>query len=954
MEIERWAEIEHLYHAALELHDSERAAFLAKACLGDEPLRREVESLLASDAQAGSFIESPAIEVAARSLAAEGLLPDLSTAALKIGTAVSHYSLITKIGRGGMGVVYRARDTKLGRDAALKFLPEEFVKDPQKLERFRREAWAASALSHPNICTIYEIGEHEGHLFIAMELVEGKTLAEKLKGGPLAIEEVVANSRQIAEALDEAHEHNIVHRDLKPANVMVTPKGRVKILDFGLAKLVRETETDAQTEESLLLTHAGAVMGTVPYMAPEQLSGEPVDARTDLYALGELMYEMATGQRPFLEPQTSRLISAILTRLPRRPSELNPQVSEELEAIIVKAMEKDPAKRYQSARELMAGLGPQESALWLPLSASKKIEASAAPPLQKGKAVFIGGLALAVLSLLVIFLVPAIRRHILSPPSAIGGLPVQKELAVFPFSVIGGDTGDSAFSRGLAETLAAKLTQISSGRSLRVVPVQDLSARNVQTARDAQKVFGVNLVLTGSLERAGDRFRISYALVDPKSDRQIRADTLTVSAFDPFGIEDQVVEGTAGMLGLIVRAAERQQVESHGTQMAGAFQDYLKGLGYLQNYEMTENIDHAIDSFQSALKVDSNYTLAYAALGQAYWRKFDTTQDTGWVNKAQNSCSHAMTLNSELPATHLCLGIMESGTGYYTKATEEFHKVIKIEPTNAFAYEGLANAQYNLKRTTEAEATYQQAIAVRPHYWAPYNWLGVLYLRTGEMQKAAEMFKKVTQLAPGNHQAFYNLCGADYFLGKWDEAEDMCKKSIALRPSGIAYSNIGTVTFSKGHFEESAGYFEEAVKLDPNDSEMWGNLADAYRWSPGGRARAISAYSKASALAREMLRVNPRSYKLLGDVAIYEAKSSNIKQAMDDLAQALSLAPKDVQLMYNASIVFHLAGQKAKAFDYLRRSLAGGYPVESILTDPEWAALRSDPAFQQAIGPAKK
>jgi serine/threonine protein kinase/tetratricopeptide (TPR) repeat protein len=954
METERWTEIEQLYHAALEFDESERPAFLAKACAGDESLRREVESLLESDAQAGSFIESPAIEVAARSMAADGRLPGSSTSALETGTTVSHYRLITNLGRGGMGIVYRARDTQLGRDAALKFLPEEFLQDPQKLERFRREAWAASALNHPNICTIYEIGEHEGRVFIAMEMVEGKTLAEKVKEGPLPIEEVLANSRQIADALEEAHEHNIIHRDLKPANVMVTTKGRVKILDFGLAKLVREVEPDAPTEESLFLTQVGAVMGTVPYMAPEQLRGEPVDARTDLYALGELMYEMATGQRPFLESQTNRLISAILTQAPRRPAELNPQIPEEFEAIALKAMEKDPANRYQSARELMADLGPQDSAMRLPLSASRTIEPRMASPLLRGKVLLIGALALALLVFLLILVVPAFRQLFVGTPSTSNGLPEQKKLAVLPFSVNGGNSGDDAFSRGLAQTLAAKLTQLSSGRSLQVVPVGDLSARNVQTAKDAQRVFGVNLVLNGSIERAGNLFRISYALVNPSSGFQISADTRTLPASDPFGIEDQVVEGTAGMLGLTVQTAERQAVESHGTQVASAFQDYLKGLGYLQNYEAKENIDHAIDSFQSALKVDSNYTLAYAALGQAYWRKFDTTQDTAWVDQAQESCSHAVTLNAKLPATYLCLGIMESGTGHYAKAIDEFQKVLDTEPTNTFAFEGLANAQYNLKKVSDAEATYQQAISVRPNYWAPYNWLGKLYFHTGENEKAAEMFKKVIQLAPENHQAFYNLCGADFNLEKWAEAEEMCKKSLAIRPNGTAYSNLGTITFYQGHFDRSAGYFEKAVPFTPKDSTLWGNLADAYRWSSNERSKAVPAYRKATALAREGLRVNPRSYELLGNVALYEAKSSNIKQAMRDLEKALSLAPKDAQLMYNAAIVYHLAGQQSKALDYLRRALDGGYPVESIRADPEWTTWKSDPAFQQIVSPTKK
>jgi serine/threonine protein kinase/Flp pilus assembly protein TadD len=953
MEPDRWLQIEQLYHAALELDESERAAYLAKACAGDEALRREVESLLESDAQAGEFIESPAIEVAARSLAADGRLPGPSTSVLEAGATVTHYRLITKLGRGGMGEVYRARDTKLGRDAALKFLPEEFLQDSQKLERFRREAWAASALNHPNICTIYEIGEHEGHTFIAMELVEGNTLAEKLKGGPLAIEEVMINSRQIAEALEEAHEHNIVHRDLKPANVMVTAKGRVKILDFGLAKLLRQVEADAPTEESILLTQAGAVMGTVPYMAPEQLRGEPVDVRTDLYALGELMYEMATGQRPFLENQTNQLISAILTRSPRRPSELNPETPEELEAIILKAMEKDPANRYQSARELMADLGPQDSALRLPLSASRRMEPGAGPPLRNTKLALIAGAALVLLAALLVLLVPAIRRHFVSAPSTSKALPRQKELAVLPFRVIGGSPADIAFGRGLAETVAAKLTQLSPGPSLMVVPVSDLTSQQI-TPREAQKEFGVNLVLTGNLTRADDLFRISYSLIDPSSGRQPYADNFDLAASNPFGIEDRVVESATRWLGLAVQAAKVQGAESHGTQDASAFQDYVNGLGYLHNYERTENIDKAIDSFRSALKIDATYALAYAALGRAYWRKYVATDDTAWVDHAQESCSHAVTLNAKLPATHLCLGTIESGTGRYAEAIREFQEVLKSDPTNTTANEALADAQYHLNKISEAEATYRQAISSRPNYWSPYNSLGRLYFRTGEPEKAAEMFRRVIQIAPRNHQAFYNLCAAEYALGKTAEAEDLCKKSLAIRPSGPAYSNLGTITFFEGRFDQSAGYFEKAVPFTPKDSQLVGNLADAYRWSSHERAKAVPAYQQAAALARDGLRVNPKDYQLLSDLAMYEAKSSNINQAKRDIAKALLLGPKkDGQLMYNAAIVYHLAGQQPKALDYLHRARDGGYPVDSIRIDPEWMSMKFNPAFQEIIGSEK-
>lgn len=946
MQPERWQEIDRLFHAALLREKNERQAFLASACAGNKDLRREVESLLEVDEQAGSFLETPAIEEAAEALAREESghqSDDLQLA----GSTVYHYHILKKLGGGGMGIVYEAEDTQLGRHIALKFLPIDVAADARALERFHREARAASALGHPNICTVYDIGEHEGRPFIAMELIEGQTIAEVVRRGPMATEEAVGISRQIAEALVEAHERNIIHRDLKPANVMVTEKGRVKVLDFGLAKWVRPVEADASTEESLSQTRPGAIMGTIPYMAPEQLRGQPADTRTDLYALGVILYEMATGERPFPEKDTTRLIVAILTQPPRAPRELDPRITPQLEAVILKTLAKEQEKRYQTAQELVADLGFLENAA-SPVAAPS--EAWWRPTSWRWLATLIltAGIVAATLAVM-LFLAPGLQRHVKWPFPRSLSLPNQKQLAVLPFSVFGGMPDDNAFSRGLAETVAAKLTQLSPDQSLQVVPVGDLSARHVETATEAQKAFGVNLVLTGSFERVGDRVRISYALVDPSSIRQLRAETLTLAASDPFGIEDRVVEGTAAMLRLDTPPAARQSVESHGTKVAGAFEDYLKGLGYLQNYERAENIDKAVDAFQFALKVDSAYTLAHAGLGQAYWLKYTATEDTGWVDKAQESCGHAVTLDSKLPASHLCLGILESGTGRYAEAAGQFQKVLEAEPTNTSAYQGLADAQYHVKRTGDAETTYQRAISMRPNYWAPYNWLGVLYFNTGQLEKAEVMFKKVNDLAPGNHVGLYNLGAAYYWLGKWPEAEQVLKKSIAIHPSEVAYSNLGTLAYSEGHFNQSARYFEKAVQLNPKNAMLWGNLADAYKWSSNDRAKAVPAYQKAAALTRDGLRVNPSAYDKLGELATYEAQSSSFKQATHDLRRALSFAPKDVQMMYNAALVYRLAGQQARALEYLGRAIRNGYSVQAIRSDPEWSALKVDPEFQELV-----
>ena len=500
---ERWQKVEKIYHAALDRELSLRDAFVNEACGGDESLRQEVESLLTQEGATGSFLEAPALEVAARGLAQEQARPEGDEGGM-VGRTLSRHRVLAKLGAGGMGEVYRARDECLDRDVALKVLPAHTLADEAARKRFRKEALALSKLNHPNIATVHDFDTQDDVDFLVMEYVAGATLAKRITGGALPEKEVAQLGIQVAAALEEAQEQGVVHRDLKPGNVMVTPKGQAKVLDFGLAKLVRPVTDTAATES---LTETPAAAGTLPYMPPEQLQGKVVDARTDLYALGALLYEMGTGQRAFPERESHRLITAILHETPQPPRALNREVSAGLESIILKALEKDPEHRYQSARELRVDLerlsGPEPF-----LAVPRR------PGLTRRQLVGMAGAAMVALLAVPLGLnVGGLRDRLLGTATA----PRIQSIAVLPLENLSGDPEQDYFADGMTEALITDLGKLS---ALRVI-----SRRSVMRYRGSDKPLpeiarelNVDAVLDGSTLRSGDQVRITAQLIHAATD----------------------------------------------------------------------------------------------------------------------------------------------------------------------------------------------------------------------------------------------------------------------------------------------------------------------------------------------------------------------------------------------------------------------------------------------------
>ncbi len=859
-----------------------------------------------------------------------------------IGETISHYKILEKIGEGGMAHVYKAEDTKLKRSIALKFISPQKLGSEETKTRFIQEAQTAAGLNHPNINTIYEINEIENKTFIAMEYIEGTTLRDLIGMSSLNVGKSLDIVCQMAEGLQEAHENRVIHRDIKSSNIMVTPKGQVKIMDFGLVKLEGATK----------ITKTTMVMGTVSYMSPEQACGETIDFRSDIWSVGVVLYEMLTGRLPFQGANDQVILYAIQNKKHEPMSTYRSNLPYLFENIVDRCLQKKLKERYQSVADLRLDLERLKREITSD-HATLSMQVRGIPRLirkpffRKGAPISI--VVLALLATILFTPVPQILKDWILPQKT----PEQKGLVVIPFKIVGGQQDEIEYCAGLMEYLSSKLTTISLiDETFWMIPSRDVVEKDIRSASEAHEIFNsINLVLDISLQVIDAKRCLIINLVDPEILRQKDSAILD---YDTNGLADSLVKHSIAMLGIEMTPQIQAEMTKGSTDNQEASNFYLSARGYLQRYEKEENLDLAIELFNRSIDNDPDYALAYAGLGEAYWQKWELTKEIESAQKAQEYGQIAVQKNEDLAPVHITLGIIYRDTGHNEEAINELKRAIEIEPDNPQSYRELGRTYQNLGEMDVAEESYNIAINLQPNYWGGYNQLGYFYRSSGQFEQAAKMFQKVTELTPDNFRGYYNLGGMYLTLGRFNLAELTLKKALAIQLNGSAFNNLATVYFFQKKFTEAVSTYEEALEYSGKNHIIWGNLADSRRYSKEhSEAQIRSDYQKAKKLVQEELNINPTDSSDRTHFAYYCAALGELENASKVIDDVLLSKPKDVEILKKAIQIFDIIGDRDNALQVLEEYLKNGGDLDYLLMDPDLADFQKDPRFKSITNEVK-
>lgn len=867
---------------------------------------------------------------------------------LEIGAHLDHYIIEEKIGQGGMGVIYKARDTKLERTVALKVLTGERTRDEKAKNRFLKEARVASAIDHPNICTIHEIGETpEGQMYIVMAYYPGRSLKDTISPAESAddaehprldIKEVTELAIQIAAGLGRAHQAGIVHRDVKPSNIMITEFGEVKIVDFGLAKLTTSDQ----------LTRSDRITGTVAFMSPEQVRGKPIDFRSDIWSFGVVLYEMVTGRLPFDEEYPQATMYSIVTKDPKPVQEDNDAVPLGMATIIANCLRKDRDERYATTEALLSDL--RQLQLALDSGTADSLAETIELPRSSSRRRYHSPRNAAIAACAVVCLLAAFWLFFPANRPKTGPTPfVEHHLVVLPLTLLGGDEAQQALCDGLMETLVSQIAQLQADNtSFWVVPTSEVRRQDVTSCSQAQKAFGVNLVIEGSLQPVASGLNLTLNLVDANALRVVASRSVSAAAGNLPSFQARILDVLAEMLH--VTAESRPDVGSlpSTSLVPGATEFYLQGMGYLQqSYTDPTKLDIAIELFQRALSEDASFAQAYNGIAKALRRKFLLEKDAKWLHEAQTHCARAMELDDGSPCILVTAATIQDQLGHHEEALALSNRALAQDPNDFQALRRQAKALEALGEIEPAEEAYQRAIALKPDFWLSHDALGQFYYRQARYDEAADQMVQVLRLTPDNAVAYRNLGGIYFYQDRRKEARDMFEKSLDLAPNYGTYANLGTLYYFEGRYVDAAEAYRQALAISDRDYRVWAYLADALVWVPGKKDQAEAAYQHGIALAETALAVNPDNATLLADLAEMHVSLGENEASRSLLNRLEGRQNLDLDVLFRIARIHERLGERETALAVFEHLLDAGYALPGFEQNPWMEGIRADPRFQR-------
>jgi len=853
-----------------------------------------------------------------------------------IGRTLGHYRVVEKIGEGGMGVVYRAHDPRIGRDVAVKVLPATLSHDDKRLARFEQEARSAGTLNHPNILAIHDVGRDQGSPFLVTELLEGETLRNRLNSGTLTRRKVMEYGACIADGLAAAHAKNIVHRDLKPENVFITRDGRLKILDFGLAKLAepdpdQPISTESPTEA---LTGANIVVGTPGYISPEQLRGQSAGPRSDIFAFGVILYEMISGRRPFVGDSAVEISASIMRDEPMPLSGDDDPVSPTLERVIRQCLEKNPSERFESAHDLAHMLRAVSE------TGEVTMVARTAPRTRNWLR--------PALAAAVVVVVAVIASQLLDLRKA-PALPDVKHIAVLPFETDSDDPDDLALAAGLAEIVADGLMIMERETRGAVWAVQ-LDPQT--TLEQARTKHNVTIGILGMFRPRTNRVRLDLELVDPASGRVFVRQRLDEDLRNLAGLQNEPVRMIWDMLGFGVTPAAVNEREASLTNTSIASRAYIIGRGRLNGADNEAELLAAVESLELALKEDPGYAPARLALARTFGRLFEETRDDQWKKRAVAEAEYVIRMDSTAFEPYVVLGTVYGIAGQ-TELELESYRNATSRANVASPFDMLGNAAIDAGEFDEAERMLQKAINLRPGWATTHLNLAYLYLKMNRYDAATNEYRQAIQAAPENQSAHSNLGVVLYFQNRREEAEKVFKDALQLGPKESLYSNLGTLYFEDGRFGDSAEMFERAIELfgenlPPGKYFYFGNLASAEYWA-GERESATSNYQTAIELGEALLDEEGDDVGVMVDLAGYHAVTGQPERSMELLEIVADEEIADAQIMGAIAECYADLNRPEEAFTWIKKALESGLDRSWIDRRPSFNKVRSNERFRALL-----